>query len=84
MPTGPTQEKPPPAKESDVIVVDLGSKKRKQVKQLRKGRGKLMDRVKQCLEELKATGAVSGTLVPVVIIVEQKSEAADLFGMMRS
>jgi len=33
------------AKENDVIVVDLGTKKRKRIKQLRKGRGKLMDLV---------------------------------------
>jgi len=73
--------KPPVAKESDVIVVDLGSKKPKQVKQLRKGQGKLMDRVRQCVAELKAGGTIGQSYIPIVVVVEEKS-SVNLFGMM--
>jgi len=73
--------KPPVAKESDVIVVDLGSKRRKQIKQLRKGQGKLMDRVRQCVTELKAGGTMGQSYIPIVVVVEEKS-AVNLFGMM--
>jgi len=73
------------AKENDVIVVDLGTKKRKRIKQLRKGRGKLMDRVHRCLEELKAIGTIASNAIPVVIVVKEDQKATpsnimDMFG----
>jgi len=80
---GPSETKPPMAKESDVIVVDLGKKRRKQIKALRRGKGKLMDRVKRCLEELKASGTISGAAVPVVIVVEEESQVFDFMKMGR-
>jgi hypothetical protein len=64
----------PDAKNKDTIVVDLGSKSRKQVKDLRRGKGKLMDKVNQCLNELKASGTITGTVQPVVIVVKEKPE----------
>lgn len=54
------------------IVVDLGKKKKKQIKQLRKGHGKLMDEVSQVLHELKGAGKITGDAQPVVCVVRQK------------
>ena len=55
------------------IVVDLGKQKKKSVKRLREGEGALMEEVRNCLEELKSAGKLSGSQ-PVVFIVEQKSQ----------
>ena len=48
----------PDNKNRDTLVVDLGTKKQKQIKDLRKGKGKLMEKVNECLNELKASGAL--------------------------
>jgi hypothetical protein len=66
----------------DTIVVDLGSKKSKEIKQLKKGKGKLMEKVNQCLEELRASNSISGGVQPVVIIVKEKLTPGSFFGMM--
>jgi len=71
------------AKNRDAIVVDLGSKRRKQIKQLRKGKGKLMNKVNECLNELKASGTITGQGQPVVIIVKEKTSPMNLMNMMR-
>lgn len=53
----------------DPVVVDLGIKKAKLLKQLRKGKGKLINDVKQCINELAATGVVSGAVQPIIVVV---------------
>jgi hypothetical protein len=74
----------PENKNRDTLVVDLGSKKKKQIKQLRKGKGKLMDKVNQCLNELKTSGSISGSVQPVVIVVREKASVGEsLMDMMR-
>jgi hypothetical protein len=52
--------------------VDLGKKRRKDVKRLRKGEGKLFDQVTSTLHELKAAGTISGNAEPVILVVRQK------------
>jgi len=72
-----------PGKSGDTIIVDLGSKKQKQIKDLKKGKGKLMEKVNQAIEELKANNQISGNAQPVVIIVKEKITASSFLGMMR-
>lgn len=60
------------------IVVDIGKKRRKQIKQLREGRGKLMDEVNSLLQELKTAGSISTSAQPVVIVVREKRKARSL------
>jgi hypothetical protein len=69
-------------KNPDTIVVDLGSKTRKQIKRLRKGKGKLMDKVNECLSELKASGAISAAVQPVVIVVKEEAPMGKLMGLL--
>ena len=69
----PSESKPNAPKDSDIIVVDLGTKKSKAIKLLRKGKGSLMDKVKACIEELKVSGSLSGSATPVVIVVKEES-----------
>lgn len=54
------------------VVVDLGKKRRKQIRQLRKGHGKLMDEVSRLIEELRVSGSIAPSTQPVVIVVRQK------------
>jgi hypothetical protein len=54
------------------VVIDLGSKKRKQIKKLRKGTGPLMDDLQELLEKLRAAGHLAPDATPVVMVVKQK------------
>jgi hypothetical protein len=76
--------KPEGSKNRDTLVVDLGTKPAKQIKQLRKGKGKLMDKVNECINELKTSGAITGGAQPVVIIVKEKMEFPNFLKMMGS
>lgn len=54
------------------VIVDLGKKRRKLVKKLRNGSGKLMDEVNGTLLELKNAGTISASAQPVIVIVREK------------
>jgi hypothetical protein len=57
------------------IVVDMGKQRRKLVKRLRRGTGKLMDEVNSTIEELKTSGTISGTAQPIIFVVREKRRA---------
>ena len=57
---------------ADPLIVDLGKHKRKQIKQLRRGRGRLLDEIKSSIEELRTTGNVAAGAQPIVIVVREK------------
>lgn len=54
------------------VVIDLGKHRRKRIKGLRKGTGRLTQEVSECIEELKASGAISANAQPVVVVVREK------------
>lgn len=54
------------------IVLDLGKQRRKRVKELRRGEGRLMAEIIDALEELKLAGTLAASAQPVVIVVQQK------------
>ena len=60
------------ATQSAPIIVDLGKKKKKQIKRLREGRGKLAGEVDQVIQELKSAGKIKGNAQPVVVVVREK------------
>jgi hypothetical protein len=57
---------------SGTIVLDIGRKRPKQIKQLRKGKGKLVEEVNGCIEELKTNGTISELAQPVIVIVRER------------
>ena len=61
--------------------VDLGTKRRKRVKQLRDGRGKLMDRVREVVEELRTEGTLAANAQPVLVIIRQRRKKRSAGGM---
>ena len=57
---------------SQIVVVDLDEPQSSaRVKQLRKGKGKLFNRVERILNDLVADGTVKSTAHPVVIVVRE-------------
>jgi hypothetical protein len=67
------------APDETTFVLDLGKKSRKSVKKLRKGRGKLMDRVQDTIEQLRADSELGASADVVIVIVKQKSRPKGLF-----
>jgi len=64
------------------VVVDLGTKKRKQIKKLRKGTGPLMDDLQELLERLRAAGHLAAGATPVVMVVKQKPRRRSLHPLL--
>lgn len=60
-----TESKPP-------IVIDLGKHRRKRIKDLRNGTGRLAEQVNGCLEELRGAGTLSPNAQTVVVVVRQR------------
>ena len=56
------------------VVVDLGKKKRKKVKKLRKGKGPLLEDVDDAIAQLRIDGSISEDAVPVIVVVRQKEK----------
>jgi len=62
------------SEENNTVLLDMGKQKPKRVKQLRKGKGKLLDDVYTAIEELQEAGVIGANAQPVVVIVERKSD----------
>ena len=60
------------------VIVDLGSAKKSQIKELAKGQGKLTQRVLGVIEELKSDGTLNGSAQPVIVIVKKKISRKNL------
>ena len=67
------------------IIIDLGKKKRKQVRKLSKGKAcQLADRIQEVLEEAILAKAVPSDAQPVLVIVREKKKrarGAKMFGL---
>jgi len=63
----------PAAEVPSPIIIDLGRKRRKHVKALRKGKpGKLLDRVNEVIARLRAEGTIADSAQPVVVVVSER------------
>lgn len=63
----------------DPIVIDLGKRKRKSIKNLRKGKGALLDKVGDCINELKTAKQISSDAQVVIVVVKEKENCPRLF-----
>ena len=63
-----------PSSEVAPVVIDLGKKKRKRVKRLRRGKGQLMVDIMDSIEELRENGEISKDAQPVIVVVQQKKK----------
>jgi hypothetical protein len=62
-----------------LLVVDLGRRSKKQIKRLRKGNGRLMERVVDTVEMLQQDGTVESDAQIVVVVVKQDDDRKGLF-----
>ena len=86
MTNGQEQAAPNQSHRRSSILVDLGRRSAKRIKQLRKGKGKLMKDVEQTIDELMSSGQLDETAQPVIVIVREKPSAPMMwnpFGMMK-
>jgi len=60
--------------ETGTIVLDLGAKRRKQIKRLKRGRGRLFERVETTIGQLRSDGEIAEGAQVVVVVVKQKPE----------
>jgi hypothetical protein len=58
--------------ELNPVFIDLGKKKKKAVKQLRNGKGKLVGQIQSSLTDLKNAGTIPVTAQPVIIVIREK------------
>lgn len=66
-----------------MVVVDLGKKQsRKNVRRLRKGRGKLASKVEDLLADLREAGTLDAQSQAVVVVVREKPRRRGV-GMMK-
>ena len=74
------EAKAKPDADTSVVVVDIGKKyRRKHIRRLRKGRGKLMDKVEQLVSDLREHDSFGDNVKPVVIVVREKRRRSRLF-----
>ena len=67
--------------QGSLVILDIGKKQRKKrIRRLRKGRGKLFNRVRDLVEEMKEDGTIDSGAQPVVIVVRQKGKKSP-FGL---
>ena len=60
------------AEQKSMLLLDLGTKSKKNVRRLRKGRGKLLNRINGTIEDLKADGEIDENSQVVVVVVKQR------------
>ena len=60
-----------------MLILDMGSRSKKQIKRLRKGRGRLMENLQDTLDALRSEGQLSSEN-PVVIVVKEKRKSKGL------
>ncbi len=63
------------------VIVDLGKQKKKRVRELREGSGKLLDEIRGAISELQRAGRVASNAQPVVVVVVEKPKARKFGGM---
>ena len=79
-PTGAAPRGTDRASTSQLLVVDLGKRQSpKQLKRLRKGRGKLVGRIDQIVADLVEAGTVKAGAQPIVIVVRERMDLPTLW-----
>lgn len=74
----------PAAERPSPVILDLGKKKRKAVKQLLDGKGKLLNQAMDSIEELQRVGTISESAQPVIVIVREKPKSRRIFPLLRA
>lgn len=65
--------------DTPVTVVDIGKHKRKQIRRLHKGQGKLMGKVQDALDQMRAEQLIDSNAHVVVLVVKEKRSKKSRF-----
>jgi hypothetical protein len=65
--------------EGKIIILDFGNQSRKKIRRLRRGKGPLMDDVKEAIQEVEQSGAIPAGSPVVVAVVKQRRRK--MFGL---
>ncbi|NEP77557.1 MAG: hypothetical protein F6K17_27165 [Okeania sp. SIO3C4] len=60
---------------TNTIILDMGGTKSKELRDLRKGKGKMFRKIGKMLENMKAEGVTPPDIQPVIVIVKKKSKS---------
>jgi hypothetical protein len=60
------------------VIIDLGKKKKQQIRNLTKGRGRLLRDITEITDELAASGEIDAGAQPLIVVVREKSKAGKL------
>lgn len=71
---------PPPEPSGEMVVIDMGEHSRRRVKKLRRGEGRLMEKVEDTLADLEEQGVIEAAAQRVIIVVRQEPSLGGLFG----
>lgn len=65
---------------NQIVFLDFGSRSKSKIKRLRKGQGRLMDRVKETVAELAHDETIPANSPVVVVVVKQRRKSRGIFG----
>jgi hypothetical protein len=68
-----------PQQAGDMCIIDLGQHPRKRIQKLRKGEGRLMEKVEDALQTLRQQDVLGAAAQTVVVIVRQEMDWRSLF-----
>ncbi|NET42776.1 hypothetical protein [Okeania sp. SIO2B3] len=64
---------------TNTIILQMNGTKSKDIRNLRKGQGKIFKNIGKILEQLKATGKTPEDAQPIIIMVRKKSKSKGIF-----
>lgn len=62
-----------------ICVINMGEQSRKRIRRLRKGTGRLMEKVEDALAELQTQGVLEKNVQTLVVVVKEERTLANLF-----
>jgi hypothetical protein len=71
---------PPAPAKGNLTVIDLGEHSRKRIKKLRRGEGRLMEKIEDTLSDLEEQGVIEASAQTVVIVVREEPSLGSIFG----
>lgn len=69
----------PSADQGVFCVLDLGEQKKKRIKKLRKGEGRLMEKVEDAIADLQGEGVLESKVQTVVVVVREEFALSSMF-----
>jgi hypothetical protein len=72
-----------PEAEAEMVLLDLGEQSRRRVRRLRRGEGRLMEKIEDAVADLEEQGVLTSGAQTLVVIVRQEPDSG-LRGMFAS